>query len=193
MLDLRFVVENKDRVLRMLADRGQGLDQVASYPGLEGVDPWVLDGERRETIHRVESLRHRQRVTGEEIARLGREKKDTSALKAEMKGVAEEIKAGEARLAEIEEKLRLFLLVIPNLPDESVPVGRDAEANVEVRRAGEPPHFDFTPKAHWDVGTELGLLDFERATKVSGARFAFSRASPFAAIICGSSGFCASA
>ena len=106
MLDLRFVVENKDRVLKMLADRGQSLDQVRSTPGLEGVDPWALDGERREVIQRVESLRHRQRVTGEEIARLGREKKDTSALKAEMKGVADEIKAGEERLPEIEEKLR---------------------------------------------------------------------------------------
>ena len=91
-----------------------------------------------------------------------------------MKGVADEIKAGEARLEEIEETLRLFLLVVPNLPDDSVPVGRDAEANVEVRRVGEPPEFDFTPRAHWDVGTELGLLDFERAAKVSGARFAFA-------------------
>jgi seryl-tRNA synthetase len=174
MLDLRFVVENKDRVLKMLADRGQSLDQVRSTPGLEGVDPWVLDGERRELIQKVESLRHRQRVAGEEIARLGREKKDTSALKAEMKGVADEIKTGEQSLQEIEERLRLFLLVIPNLPDEGVPVGRDAEANVEVRRAGTAPQFDFTPKAHWDVGTELGLLDLERATKVSGARFAFT-------------------
>jgi seryl-tRNA synthetase len=174
MLDLRFVVENKDRVLKMLADRGQSLDQVRSTPGLESVDPWSLDGERRELIQRVESLRHRQRTTGEEIARLGREKKDTSGLKAEMKGVADEIKTGEQRLQEIEDKLRMFLLVVPNLPDESVPVGGDAEANVEIRRVGEPPQFDFTPKAHWDVGTELGLLDLERATKVSGARFAFT-------------------
>jgi seryl-tRNA synthetase len=174
MLDLRFVVENKERVLKMLADRGQSLESVRAYPGLEGVDPRALDGERRETLQKVESLRHRQRVTGEEIARLGREKKDPGALKAEMKGVSEEIKAGEARLQEIEEKLRTFLLVVPNLPDESVPVGRDAEANLEVRRVGEPPRFDFTPKPHWDVGAELGLLDFERATKVAGARFAVS-------------------
>jgi seryl-tRNA synthetase len=122
----------------------------------------------------VEALRHRQRLAGEEIARLGRAKQDASALKAEMKGVADEIKAGEARLGEIEETLRLFLLVVPNRPDPSVPVGRDAEANVEVRRVGQPPAFDFTPRAHWDVATDLGQLDLDRAAKVAGARFAFA-------------------
>ena len=153
MLDLRFVVENKDRIVAMLAARGQSLDQVgAVLPGLQGVDPWVLDKERRETIQRVEGLRHRQRQAGEEIARRGRAKEDASALKAEMKGVADEIKEKEALLKAIEDKLHLFLLVVPNLPDESVPVGTSAEANVEVRRVGEPPRFDFTPKAHWDVG-----------------------------------------
>ncbi len=175
MLDLRFVVENKDRIVAMLAARGQSLDQVrAALPGLEDADPWILDGERRATIHSVEGLRHRQKQAGEEIARRGRAKEDASALKGEMKGVADEIKEKDALLQAIEEKLRLFLLVVPNLPDESVPVGRSAEANVEVRRVGEPPRFDFIPKAHWDVGTDLGLLDFERATKVSGARFAFA-------------------
>ena len=174
MLDLRFVVENKDRIVKMLGDRRQSLEQVSALPGLAGIDPWTLDAERRETIQRVEGLRHRQRVAGEEIARLGREKKDSSALKAEMKGVSDEIKGGETRLQEIEEKLKLFLLMIPNLPDESVPVGTDAAANLEVRRVGTPPTFDFTPKAHWDVGADLGLLDFERAAKVAGARFAFS-------------------
>jgi seryl-tRNA synthetase len=175
MLDLRFVVENKDKVVAMLAARGQSLDQVgAVMPGLEGVDPWVLDKERRETIQEVEGLRHRQRQAGEEIARRGRAKEDASALKSEMKGVAELIKEKDALLQAIEEKLRLFLLVVPNLPDETVPVGPGAEANVEVRRVGEPPRFDFTPKAHWDVGGDLGLLDLERATKVSGARFAFA-------------------
>jgi len=174
MLDLRFVMENKDRVVAMLAARGQSLAAVTAYPGLERVDPWVLDVERREVIQRVEGLRHRQRVVGEEIARLGREKQDASALKAEMKGVSEEIKVGEARLQVIQEKLRLFLLVVPNLPDETVPVGKDAEANVEVRRVSEPKQFDFPAKPHWDLGTELGLLDLERAAKVAGSRFAVS-------------------
>src|SRR5262245_2717968 len=125
MLDLRFVVENKDRVLAMLRDRGQSLESVRAQPGLQGVDPWSLDEKRRERIEKVEGLRHRQRQAGEEIAKLGRAKQDTSALKAEMKGVADEVKTGETRLQEIEETLRRFLLVVPNLPDESVPVGAD--------------------------------------------------------------------
>jgi seryl-tRNA synthetase len=173
MLDRRFVVENKDRVLEMLKARGQSLDQVRAYPGLAGADPWALDAERREIIQKVEALRHRQRLAGEEIARLGRDKKDASALKAEMKIAAEEVKAGEARLEAVEETLRLFLLVLPNLPDPSAPVGPDAATNLELRRVGAPPRFDFTPKAHWDVGSELGLLDLDRAAKVAGARFAF--------------------
>ena len=174
MLDLRFVVENKDRVLALLASRGQSLDQVGTFPGLEGVDPWALDVERREAIQKVEALRHRQRLAGEEIARKGRAKEDATALKAEMKAVADEIKGQDGLLQAIEEKLRAFLLVVPNLPDDSVPVGKDADANVEVRRVGEPPRFDFAPRAHWDVAVELGLLDLDRAAKVAGARFAFA-------------------
>jgi seryl-tRNA synthetase len=174
MLDLRFVVENKDRILAMLASRGQSLDQVRAFPGLEGIDPWVLDAERREAIQQVEALRHRQRVAGEEIARKGRAKEDAADLKAEMKVVSDEIKSQDGRLQAIEEKLRAFLLVVPNLPDDSVPVGKDADANVEVRRVGEPPRFDFAPRAHWDVAVELGLLDLDRAAKVAGARFAFA-------------------
>src|SRR5262245_51289019 len=158
----------------MLADRGQSLDQVRAWPGLAGVDPWALDAERRAAIQKVEQLRHRQRVVGEEIARRGRAREDASELKAEMKGVAEEIKAGDEGLREIEEKIRQFLLVVPNVPDASVPVGEDAAANVEVRRVGEPPAFDFEPKAHWDLGPALGILDLERAARISGARFTVS-------------------
>ncbi len=174
VLDLKFVVENRDRVTSMLADRGQSLDQLRTWPGLDGVDPWALDGERRATIQKVEQLRHRQRVVGEEIARRGRAKEDASDLKAEMKGVAEEIKDGDEQLRQIEDKIREFLLVVPNVPDASVPVGRDASANVEVRRVGNPPAFGFEPKAHWDLGPALGILDFERGAKVSGARFTVS-------------------
>jgi seryl-tRNA synthetase len=172
MLDLKLVVEGRQRVLDMLAARGQTLDDLRSWPGLEGVDPWALDGERRALIQEVEQLRHRQRKVGEEIARRGKAKEDASALKAEMKGVADRIKEGEARLDEVKQKIQRFLLVVPNLPDPSVPVGKDAAANVEVRRVGEPPAFDFEPRAHWDLGPELGILDFERAAKISGARFA---------------------
>jgi seryl-tRNA synthetase len=174
MLDLKFVVENKDAVLGALAARGQGLAAVQAFPGLEGVDPWALDGERRALIQETEELRHTQRTTGEEIARRGKAKEDASALKAEMKGVAERIKQGEARLEEVKAAIERFLMVVPNLPDASVPVGKDASANEEVRRVGEPRAFDFTPKGHAELGVELGILDFERAARLSGARFAVS-------------------
>jgi seryl-tRNA synthetase len=172
MLDLKFVVENKDAVLAALGARGQSLAMVQAFPGLEGVDPWALDGERRALIQETEELRHKQRTVGEEIARRGKAKEDASALKAEMKGVADRIKQGEARLEEVKAGIERFLMVVPNLPDASVPVGKDAADNQEVRRVGEPRAFDFTPKDHTALGSELGILDFERAAKISGARFA---------------------
>ena len=171
MLDLKYVVENREAVLAMLASRGQGLDSVQAFPGLAGVDPWTLDTERRALIREVEQLRHRQRVAGEEIARRGKAKEDASELKAEMKGVADRVKAGDARLEEVKAAIERFLLVVPNVPDASVPVGKDASANVEVRQVGTPRAFDFEPKSHWDLGPELGILDFERAARISGARF----------------------
>jgi seryl-tRNA synthetase len=172
MLDLKYVVENRDAVLAMLASRGQSLADVQAFPGLGEVDPWALDTERRALIREVEQLRHRQRLAGEEIARRGKAKEDASALKAEMKGVAERIKQGEASLEEVQAAIDRFLLVVPNVPDATVPVGKDAADNVEVRRVGEPHAFDFPPKSHWDLGPELGILDFERAARISGARFA---------------------
>ena len=172
MLDWKWVVEDRDRVLAMLKGRGQSLEQVRGWPGLEGVDPWALDGERRATIQRVEDLRHSRRVCGEEIARRGRAKQDATALRAEMKGVSDQIKALETSLEEIEQRIRKFLLVVPNAPDASVPVGADAAANREVRKVGAPRPFAFEPRSHWDLGPALGILDFERAAKISGARFA---------------------
>ena len=148
MLDLRYVVENREAILAMLASRGQGLAAVQAFPGLAGVDPWTLDAERRALIQEVEQLRHRQRLAGEEIARRGKAKEDASELKTEMKGVADRIKAGEARLDEVKAAIERFLLVVPNMPDASVPVGKDAAANVEVRRVGTPPAFDFEPRSH---------------------------------------------
>ena len=164
MLDLKYVVENRERIVEMLARRGASLD--AAQEGL-----WSLDAERRQALQKVESLRHRQRVAGEDIAKRSRAGEDTSAVKAEMKGVAEEIKSLETRLQEIEEALRASLLTLPNVPDDSVPVGPDASANQEVRRVGEPPRFDFKARPHWELGPELGILDFERAAKLAGARF----------------------
>jgi seryl-tRNA synthetase len=172
MLDLKFVVDNREAVLDALQARGQSLAAVQAFPGLGGVDPWALDGERRALIRETEELRHRQRTAGEEIARRGNAKQDASELKAEMKGVADRIRQGEARLDELKAALERFLLVVPNLPDASVPRGKDAAANQEVRRVGEPRAFDFAPRGHAELGPELGILDFERAARLSGARFA---------------------
>jgi seryl-tRNA synthetase len=172
MLDLKYVVENREAVLAMLASRGQDLAEVQALPGLAGVDPWGLDVERRALIQEVEQLRHRQRMAGEEIARRGKAREDASELKTEMKSVAERVRQGEARLEEVKAAIERFLLVVPNVPDASVPVAKDAAGNVEVRRAGTPRTFDFAPKSHWDLGPELGILDFERAARISGARFA---------------------
>ena len=172
MLDLKFVVENREAVLRALGTRGQSLESVQAFPGIGESDPWTLDVERRALIQQTEELRHKQRTVGEEIARRGKAKEDASELKAEMKGVAERIKQGEARLEEVKASIERFLMVVPNLPDPSVPVGKDAADNKEVRRVGEPRAFDFTPKGHAELGVELGILDFERAARLSGARFA---------------------
>jgi seryl-tRNA synthetase len=171
MLDLKLVVENKDAVLGALEARGQSLAAIQAFPGLEAVDPWALDVERRALIQETEELRHKQRTVGEEIARRGKAKEDATALKAEMKGVADRIKQGEARLEDVKAKVERFLMVVPNLPDASVPKGRDASDNKEVRRVGEPRAFDFTPKDHAELGSALGIVDFERAAKLSGARF----------------------
>jgi seryl-tRNA synthetase len=175
VLELKWAVENKERILEMLAQRGQSLEQIQQWPGLEKADIWALDVTRRSSIREVEDLRHRQRTVGEEIARLGRARQDASSLKDEMKGVAERIKALETTLAEVEAQIRQVLLLIPNVPDASVPVGPDAEHNVEVRRVGAPPAFAFEPRAHWDLGPALGILDFERAARISGARFVVLR------------------
>jgi seryl-tRNA synthetase len=163
MLDVRKVVDERDAVAAALARRG------FAFP--EGSDPWTLDAARRAVLGEVEQLRHDQRKAGEEIARRGRAKEDASALKAAMKAVADRIRALEARLEEVESALRDVMLQAPNLPDGSVPAGVEP---TEIRRVGAPPAMAFAPKAHWDLGPELGILDFERAAKVSGARFAVS-------------------
>jgi len=168
VLDPKYVVSNKDRIAEMLAQRGSSL----SGAGLDQNDPWALDAERRALIQEVEELRHRRRVCGEEIARLSKAREDATPLKEEMKGVSERVKSLELRLRQVETELHQALLQIPNLPDDSVPVGKDASANREERRVGEPASFSFPPKPHFELGPELGILDFERAAKISGARFA---------------------
>ncbi|MGC8494995.1 MAG: serine--tRNA ligase [Syntrophobacteraceae bacterium] len=162
MLDVKFVRENMELVRRMLKNRRSDLD----------LGPLLrLDEMRRGLLVDVEEKKHRRNVASEEISRLKKEKKDASTLVEEMKGLGQEIKAIDLRLSEVELEFRQFLLNLPNVPHDSVPVGSDEKDNPQIRTWGEKPVFDFEPKPHWEIGEQLGILDFERGAKLAGARF----------------------
>jgi seryl-tRNA synthetase len=163
MLDLGFVRDHLDVLEKMVRDRGAKLD----------LRPFVeIDTERRKLIQTNEGLKAERNKANEEIATLKRNKQDATAILVRMKEVSEEIKVSDVRIGELDEKLREFLLTVPNIPHSSVPVGKSAADNVEVRRWGAPPAFDFQPKPHWELGEAAGILDFESAIKIAGARFA---------------------
>jgi seryl-tRNA synthetase len=163
MLDLGFVREHLDLVREKLRQRG------LTNP-LAGFED--LDRERRRLLAEAESRKARRNKVSDEIAALKKQKQDASALIDEMKQVGAEISELDAEAKGYDERLRDLLRNLPNLPHESVPVGAGPADNQEIRRWGEPRAFDFEPKAHWDLGPALGILDFERAAKISGARFA---------------------
>ena len=164
MLDLRFVRENIDLVEESLRKRGNKLS-LDNFKDLEE--------QRRELIAEVEKLKHRRNVVSDQIGELKRKGEDASGIIAEMKEVSDKIKDYDKKLAELEATIRDTLLGIPNIPHESVPFGSSDQDNEEVLRWGEPRDFAFAPKAHWDLGEELDILDFERAARVTGARFTF--------------------
>src|SRR5215469_2272171 len=165
MLDLNFVRENLPLVEEKLRQRGMD-------PGLVLRDFRDVDTQRREAITDAETLKAKRNRDSGEIARLKKSGQDTSALIAGTKELREQIQEKEKVAAELETRLRDILAGIPNLPSDRVPVGNSADDNVVVRSWGTPPVFNFTPKAHWDLGEQLGVLDLERAAKLSGARFA---------------------
>ena len=162
MLDIKFVLDNTDFVKKKLETRGFKLD----LPAILG-----LSGERGSLLKKVEDLRSERNKASEEVGRSKIEGRDAAGLIAAMKTVGGDIARLEVSLRESEDRLRLLLLNVPNLPDDSVPVGRSAEDNVEVRRGGEVPRFSFEPAPHWEVGKRLGILDFDRAAKLAGSRF----------------------
>jgi len=166
MHDLNYFREHLDTFAAMARNRGVALELDAFT---------ALDRERRQRITAVERLKATRNKASDEIARLKKDKQDASALLAEMKRVSEEIKRGDERTAELDAKLREFMLLVPNLPHASVPVGGGPEGNVEVRRWGAPPRFDFPPRPHWEVGESAGILDLKGAVKIAGARFALFR------------------
>jgi len=163
MLDARYVRENVEKLKKALADRRY---DVSLQEFLEAEE------ERRKLLVEAEELRNRRNVVSQEIGTLKKQKKDASAQMEEMKKVAERIKVLDDLLGALEEKTGAFLLGLPNIPHESVPVGADETENVEIRRWGEPLKYDFTPLNHWDVAEMNGIVDFQRASKIAGARFA---------------------
>ncbi|MBN2899365.1 MAG: serine--tRNA ligase [Clostridia bacterium] len=163
MLDIKRVRNEFDEVKRRIELRGKGdfgLDKVIE-----------LDQERRDVLQEVEAMKNEQKTVSKQIPMLKKEGKDTEALMAEMKQLSEAIKALDEKVKVIDEALKDTLLSIPNTPHETTPVGNTDEDNIEVKKWGTPTQFDFEPKAHWDLGTDLDILDFERATKISGTRF----------------------
>ncbi|WP_018701955.1 serine--tRNA ligase [Anaeromusa acidaminophila] len=166
MLDMKFVRENPEAVLAGLQKRGSALT----------LDDFLaLEKKRREVLTEVEALKSRRNTVSQEISRLKKAKEDAEALILEMRSVGEKISELDETVRQVEAELKEILLSIPNLPHASVPVGRDEADNPELRRVGEVPSFSFEPKAHWDLGEDLGILDFERGAKVTGARFTFYR------------------
>ncbi len=166
MLDSRFIRENIEEVRKRLSLRNmKAVDSM--------LDEFLyVDEERRKVIQEIESLQALRNKTSEEISQFKKQGKDAGALIEEMKRVAQRIRELEPVRNEWEERLRSILLMIPNLPHPSVPVGRDSSENLEIRRWGEIPGFPFEPKSHVEIGEELGILDLERAAKIAGARFA---------------------
>jgi seryl-tRNA synthetase len=166
MHDLNYFREHLDLFAEMAKRRGMALD-------LEGFR--ALDKERRELITATEQLKAQRNKASEEIARLKKEKQNADALISEMKQVSERIKQADERIAGLDAAQRDFMLTVPNLLHASVPPGKGSEENVEVRRWGTPPKFDFAPRPHWEIGEDAGILDLQRAVKIAAARFALYR------------------
>lgn len=167
MLDIRRIRNDVEAVKRQLMKRGQGdygLDKVVA-----------LDEKRRELLQEVEQMKSRQNTVSKDIPRLKKDGEDIAAIMEEMKVLSEKIKTMDEEVKGIEQEIQNMLLTIPNTPHESVPEGTSDTDNVEVKKWGEPRAFDFEYSAHWDIGTNLGILDFETAGKITGARFTVYR------------------
>ncbi|QHT48554.1 serine--tRNA ligase [Bacillus sp. SB49] len=165
MLDMKYLRQNFDEVKAKLQNRGEDLSDLDAFGD--------LDSKRRELIQETEELKAKRNEVSKEISQLKKAKEDADDKIKEMREVGDRIKTLDTEWKEVEEKLETMLLSIPNIPHESVPVGEDEDDNQEARKWGELPAFNFEAKPHWDVATDLGMLDFERASKVTGSRFVF--------------------
>lgn len=164
MLDIKFVRDHLDDVRQMLKNRNNSFS-------LDGFAE--LEKNRRDILQKVERLKEKRNAASKEIAAMKKAGENADAAVSEMRAVGDEIAKLDAEVKETEAKLRDILLNIPNMPKADVPIGKDDTENPEVRKWGEPRKFDFAPKAHWEIGDALGIIDAERAAKVTGARFVF--------------------
>ncbi|MBT8342808.1 MAG: serine--tRNA ligase, partial [Desulfatitalea sp.] len=162
MLEIKFVRQNLVTVQQAMANRGAIIDWEAFTRADQG---------RTSVLSEIEALRHQRNTTSEQIARMKRSGEDTRQMMADMRTVGERIKTLEQTLSTHEADLDTILLGIPNLPNDSVPIGRNENDNPLLKTVGRPPRFDFEPKGHWDIGEALGILDFARAAGIAGARF----------------------
>ena len=162
MLEIKFVRQNLKTVQKALETRGQSADLEAFK---------TCDDERRAILQELEALRHQRNVVSDQIAEMKKAGDSADTVVAKMREVSSKIKALDKALAEILEAFEKILLGLPNIPHASVPLGKDETDNPVIKTVGDPPDFDFKPKPHWDLGAALGILDFERAAKITGARF----------------------
>lgn len=166
MLDIRVIRENPEKVKAAMKSRNKDMDAQVDRV-LE------IDAARRELMGKADALKAEQNAASKEIPRIKKEGGDISEIMSRMNEIKESVKKLDAELADLDAAQKSLMYEFPNIPHESVPIGKDDSENVEVRRWGEPTKFDFEPKAHWDIGADLGILDPETAAKVTGARFHF--------------------
>ena len=165
MFDVKLLRNEWERVKQAMIDRGNSTEDIERFTG--------LDTKRRELLQESERLKNRRNVVSQEVAVKKRNGENADALIAEMREVGDRIKSLDDEIRLLEEQLNQILLMIPNMPHESVPIGASADDNVEVRKVGEPTSFSFEPKPHWEIAAALGIVDFEAASKVAGSRFVF--------------------
>lgn len=165
MLDLKRIRNNPEEIKAAMANRGEDFD-------LSLIDEIVtLDEKRRGILVEVENLKSKRNQVSSEIPKLKKAGENVEPIMAEMKKLGEDIKNFDIEVAEIDEKIKYIMLRMPNIPNPMVPDGKSDEDNIEIKKWGEPAKFNFEPKAHWDLGTDLNMLDFERAGKITGSRF----------------------
>ncbi|MBR6618959.1 MAG: serine--tRNA ligase [Clostridia bacterium] len=169
MLDIKVIRENPQRVKDAMKTRNKDMDALVD-------EVLAIDEKRRELTLKNDQLKQEQNAASKDIPRIKKEGGDISAIMARMNEIKEEVKQGDALIAELEEKQQKIMYEFPNIPSDKTPIGKDDSENVEIRRWGEPRAFDFEPKAHWDLGADLDILDPETAAKVTGARFHFYKA-----------------